>query len=96
MIRLAGNLYVPPELRSRVAALLPDHIAATRAEPGCLLFQVVPDRCDPGRYLVAERFVSRAAFDAHQARSSISDWGRATAGLERQYQIAEEPDDTAR
>lgn len=72
-----------------VAALLPGHIAATRAEPGCLLFQVVADRCVPSRYLVAERFTNAAAFAAHQSRAKASDWGRATLHLQRQYQVTD-------
>ncbi len=89
MISLAGTLIVPKADRAAVEQLLPTHIAATRAEPGCLLVQVVADRCDPGRYLVAERFTSRAAFDAHQFRAQASVWGRATAHLARQYQVTD-------
>ena len=89
MIRLAGTLIVPQTDKAMVAALLPAHIEATRAEPGCLMFQVVADRCDPTRYLVAERFASRTAFDAHQARAQNSEWGRTTAHLERQFQVTD-------
>lgn len=87
MICLTGFLLVPEPDRAMVERRLPDHIAATKAEPGCLFFQVQPDRCDPGRWLVAERFADRASFDAHQTRSRASDWGRATAHLTRQFQI---------
>ena len=83
MIRRAGILMVPEADRAIVAALLPRHVAATQAEPGCLLFQIVPDRCDPGRYLVAEHFTDKAAYDAHQIRARASDWGQATAHLTR-------------
>ena len=89
MICLTGILLVPEPDRAMVARLLPDHVAATKAEPGCLFFQVQPDRCDPTRWLVAERFADRAAFDAHQTRTRASNWGRATAHLERQFQITD-------
>lgn len=89
MINLAGTLIVPEPAKALVEALLPAHVAATRAEPGCLLFQVVADRCDPTRYLVAQRFATRAAFDAHQARAQSSNWGRATADLVRHYHLTD-------
>ena len=65
---------------------LPAHIALTRAESGCLLFTV--DRTsDPMIWEVTERFTDETAFKAHQARVQASDWGRATAGIERRYSI---------
>lgn len=67
MICLTGTLLVPEPDRARVAALPPAHFAATRAEPGCLVFHVIPGRCDPGRcdpgrWLVAERFTAGHRF----------------------------------
>lgn len=72
-----------------VARELPRHVELTRAEPGCLSFEVEPTD-DPLVWSVAERFVDRAAFAAHQARVAESDWGRATAGIERDYVITNE------
>jgi hypothetical protein len=37
--------------------------------------------------MVAEHFESEHAFKLHQERVSRSDWGRATAGIERRYSI---------
>jgi quinol monooxygenase YgiN len=90
VIRLTGHLDVPPGRRAAVAAALPDHIRLTRAEPGCLSFEVTPDGSVDGRFVVCERFASRADFDAHQDRTRRSDWGRITAGLVRDYVIRED------
>lgn len=92
MIALAAIITCGPRDRALVESLLPEHIRLTRQEPGCLLFQVVPDRCDPDRLLVAERFVDGAAFAAHQARTANSSWGRATQHLKRAYQVTETTD----
>lgn len=89
MITLTGHVELPADRRAAVLAALPDHIAASRAEPGCLSFEVTFDPDHPDRLNVAERFVDRAAFDAHQARTRASAWARVTAGLSRQYQIKE-------
>ncbi|GKY87654.1 putative quinol monooxygenase [Sinisalibacter aestuarii] len=90
-IRLTGHIDVPEPRRAAIAAALPEHIRLTRAEPGCLAFEVRPDPAMPGRYTVAELFASRAAFEAHQARVAASDWGRISAGLPRSYTIDEVP-----
>ncbi len=60
----------------------PDHVAASRAEPGCIRFDLVQTD-DPLVFAVAERFRSPAAFRAHQTRSRASAWGQATADIER-------------
>jgi quinol monooxygenase YgiN len=89
MIRLTGTLRcATPEDSALVGRLLPDHIRLTRAEPGCLSFTVSPAE-DGLIWAVEETFADRAAFQAHQARTVASDWGRATAHIPRAYQIAE-------
>ena len=64
----------------------PQHIALTRAEPGCLAFDVVASAVT-GVWDVAERFADEASFRAHQERVSASEWGAATAGIERRYTV---------
>jgi len=75
-----------PGEAERVRAHLADHIALTRAEPGCLAFDVTPTETD-GVWSVRERFVDEAAFDLHQRRVASSTWGRETAGIQRFYVI---------
>jgi quinol monooxygenase YgiN len=69
-----------------VAAHLPKHIELTRAERGCLSFEVAATD-DPLVWTVEERFATEEAFAAHQARVAGSEWGRSTAGIERQYEV---------
>lgn len=69
-----------------VRRLLPEHVRLTRAEPGCLSFEVVQSQ-DPMIWQVDERFTDMAAFKAHQARSRLSQWGRETAAIAREYRI---------
>lgn len=67
---------------------LPRHLALTMGEPGCLSFTVSPT-ADPLVWQVDERFTSVAAFRAHQHRVRLSEWGRATAEIERRYAVRE-------
>lgn len=69
-----------------VEELLPGHVQLTRAEPGCVAF-AVERTADPLVWQVDEVFVDAAAFAAHQARVSASEWGRRTAAVERRYEV---------
>jgi quinol monooxygenase YgiN len=88
---LDGYMEVPPERLAAVTGALPDHIALTRAEPGCVAFGVTPSPDHPDRFLVSEIFADQTAFDAHQLRAKASVWAEVTAGLPRHYIIRTEP-----
>lgn len=78
------------EEADRIAGLLPDHIRLTRAEPGCLGFEVFRSHSDPVCFAVRETFRDRAAFEAHQARASDTIWAKATKGIPRDHTITED------
>lgn len=90
-VALSGWIAVPPDELVRLRPLLDEHVRLTRAEPGCLVFDIAVDPDAPERLGVAERFRDRAAFDAHQARTAASAWGAATRHLVRHYRIEEAP-----
>jgi quinol monooxygenase YgiN len=84
---LSGYLDVPDSDIATVEAHLPTHIRLSLAEDGCMAFNVCVDPQNPNRYLVDEEFTTQAAFDAHQARVTSSEWGQTTAHLHREYTI---------
>ncbi len=85
MITLSGRLICANATEADlVREHLADHLRLTRAEPGCLSFNVVPTD-DPLVWQVDESFTDRAAFEAHQARMRGSAWYKATAHLKRDY-----------
>lgn len=92
MIELTGYIDVPEGRREAIAAALPLHIELTRAETGCVRFDVIPDPEVEGRYNVSELFTDRESFDAHQARVKASAWGEISAGIRREYSIRERND----
>lgn len=65
-------------------SLLPDHVAASRVEPGCLRFDLWQD-ADPLVWHLSELFVDADAFAAHAARTRDSAWGRDSAGIGRDF-----------
>ncbi len=89
MIRLRGQMVcVTQDEQAAVNRHLADHIAFTRAEPGCLMFEVTPTD-DPMVFEVMEAFRTRADFDAHQARTRESAWFAATRGILRDFRLEE-------
>jgi len=88
VIRLTGTLACAPDEAEGVRAALPEHIRLSRAEPGCLSFDVTETA--PGVFAVAERFADRTAFDAHRTRTRASAWWQATGHMTRSFTLAEE------
>ncbi|HLP68501.1 MAG TPA: putative quinol monooxygenase [Rhizobium sp.] len=86
-IYLDGHIDVPSDRREAVMAALPQHIALTRAEPGCLKFEVTVSESVAGRLDVSEVFVDQTAFDGHQTRTRASDWFKVTEGIQRHFTI---------
>lgn len=84
---LTGHIDVPLARLEAVRAALPVHIELTRAEPGCLSFDVTEAEHPAGRFHVAEVFTDQMAFDAHQARTKASDWFKVTEGVPRSYEV---------
>ena len=88
-IQLTGHIDVPADRLADIAQALPTHIALTRAEAGCIRFDVSPCETEQGRFLVRELFADQNSFDAHQVRVRASDWGKITDGIPRSYDIIE-------
>lgn len=65
---------------------LPLHTELTRAEEGCISFEVQPTQRS-GEWQVEETFRDADAFREHQERVRASEWGRVTAGMERRYTV---------
>lgn len=86
-VRLTGRLVCATDAEQAIVArLLPEHIALTRAEPGCIRFEVTQIE-DSRIWRVEERFADAASFHAHQARVAASEWGRVTHGIAREYVV---------
>jgi len=85
---LQGYIIVPDDHLDTVTAALVSHIELTRAEQGCLLFNVTVDYQNQNKFNVYEEFVNQSAFDKHQLRVKQSNWGRVTTQVERHYLIS--------
>ena len=89
MIRLKGHLICMSEDEARaVHQHLAEHIRLSRAEPGCLSFDV-SQTDDPMVWDVQESFRTREDFDAHQTRTRQSQWFEATRHILRDFRVEE-------
>ncbi len=89
MIRLRGQLICTSETEAAaVRAHVGEHLRLTRAEPGCLSFEIAATE-DPMVWEVMESFRDRPAFDVHQARTRASGWFAATRGILRDFRVEE-------
>lgn len=89
MIALTGQLACADTTQMMTAlSLLPEHVRLSRAEPGCLRFDLWQDE-DPLIWHLSELFIDAEAFAAHQMRTEDSPWGRDSAGIGRNFQRQE-------
>jgi quinol monooxygenase YgiN len=87
MIRVTGILTCATDDDAQIVThYLLDHIRLSRAEPGCLTFNVIRSN-DPKVWLLDETFADRPAFEAHQTRTRASAWFAATRHLARDFRI---------
>lgn len=81
MILVEGSFRFPPENIAAAQDEMVRVVAASRAEAGCLEYAYGADPCDPGRFIVLEKWESRAALDAHFASVHMAHWQSARAEL---------------
>lgn len=86
---LEGHIDVPADRVEAVTNALPQHIALTRAEAGCIYFDVTADQAIEGRFNVYEIFIERTAFDFHQKRAGASPWAEVSDGIDRHYVVTD-------
>lgn len=92
-VRVSGHLIAENAEQARIIrAHLAVHIELTRAERGCLTFEVAPTG-DGLVWTVDELFSDEEAFASHHRRAVASEWGLATAGIERRYVIGAQSED---
>lgn len=86
-ITLSGYIIVPPADLAAVRECLPEHLVTTRAEAGCLTFNVVENVEQEGRFEVYEAFIDQTAFEYHQSRARESKWGLVAKNIKRHYTV---------
>ena len=84
---LKGHIIVPSNDLVAVKNELTMHMALTKQENGCLVFEVSQDAENVNRFDVYEEFANQESFSNHQDRVGKSRWGAVTVNVERHYEI---------
>lgn len=66
MLTVIARYRAKPGAGDKVAAVLRKHIAATRAEKGCLQFEVSRSIDNRDEFFLYEKYVDEAAFATHR------------------------------
>jgi quinol monooxygenase YgiN len=65
MLKVIAQDFIKPEAVDTVLPLYRELVAATRAEPLCIAYDLFEDRKDPGHFIFVEEWPDQAALDAH-------------------------------
>ncbi|AGT08161.1 putative quinol monooxygenase [Paracoccus aminophilus] len=67
MLRVIAEDFIHPEAVPLVLPLYRELVAATRAEPLCIAYDLLIDDKDPGHFIFIEEWSDQAALDLHCA-----------------------------
>jgi len=81
MILVEGSFRIPPANLPAAREAMARAVVASRAEDGCIAYSYGEDLCDPGRFIVLEKWESRAALDAHFQTAHMARWVAERASL---------------
>jgi quinol monooxygenase YgiN len=77
MICVAVTYVIKPGLEDEAAVLFSSLTHATRAEPGCRMYQAHRSTTDRRRFFLYEQYDDQAALDAHRAAPHFEQYAKA-------------------
>lgn len=81
MVHVMAHVEARPDAADAMRHVFDALLAPTRAEPGCVDYQVFEDGSRPGRFVTVECWADTAAFDAHMASPHVAAAFAAAQGL---------------
>lgn len=79
MIYVIANLTVAPNKLEALREAAPSVIEPTRAEPGCISYDLFISSTDPSQVKMVEAWKSREALDEHFASPHMAKWRETSA-----------------
>ncbi|CAH0991094.1 hypothetical protein SIN8267_01195 [Sinobacterium norvegicum] len=80
-LTIVANITAKAEHVEQVKAELIKLIAITRAEPGCVNYDLHQDNDDPRHFVFYENWASRPLWQTHMANQHLADYMQATEGM---------------
>lgn len=72
MVHVMAHVEARPESVEAARRVFDALLAPSRAEPGCIDYQVFEDGTQPGRFVTVECWADTTAFDAHMASAHVA------------------------
>jgi len=70
-LRVVARMVANPEAIDEVRSILVGLVEPTRAEPGCVVYELLQNNSDPTDFTFVEEWESDAALDAHLSTEHI-------------------------
>jgi len=70
-VRILARIQARPAKTAELATALGALVAPTRAEPGCLRYELLQAADDPACFVFVEEWSDRSAIDAHMASAHV-------------------------
>lgn len=86
---VSGQIYVPLASLEQLRPAIATHVDLSRAEAGCLAFNLEENRDEPGRFDLYEEFVDSEAFEVHKRRTADSQWGTLGQDVQKDFEVRE-------
>ncbi len=80
-VRVVARVVALPEQVERVKAILVDLVMPTRAEKGCIQYDLLQNQSDDTEFTFVEIWQTRADLDAHLASTHLETAGHQLVGL---------------
>lgn len=88
-LTIVAHIHAKPDHIAQVQAELEKLIPTTRAEPGCLQYDLHRDNADPAHFMFYENWTSRALWQAHMNAPHLAAYMRATEGAVAEFTLHE-------
>lgn len=86
-LRVVARITARPETVDQVREILEGFVAPTRAEAGCVTYELLQNREDPTDFTFVEEWADDATFEAHHKSTHI------TAGFPKLQDLIAQPPD---
>ena len=88
-LTIIANIIAQPDKIDLVKAELEKLIAITRAEEGCMQYDLHQDNENPAHFLFYENWESRELWQAHMGNQHLKDYLSATEGAVAEFNLNE-------
>ena len=88
-LTIVANIYANPDQIDLVKAELEKLVPVTRAEAGCLQYDLHQDNEDSGHFLIYQNWESRESWEAHMTAPHLATYMEATEGAVSEFAVHE-------